>query len=73
MNQALKHRGYVGSVHYSDEDGVYFGRLEGIRDLVTYEGNDAGSLAHAFREAVDDYLTLCGEQRRAPSQPIVGK
>jgi predicted HicB family RNase H-like nuclease len=34
----MEHNGYAGSVHYSDEDEVFHGRLEGIADLVTYQG-----------------------------------
>lgn len=33
-----EYRGYVGSVEYSEEDCVFFGKLIGIRDLVSYEG-----------------------------------
>lgn len=55
----LTYKGYLGSVAYSAEDGVLHGRLEFIRDLVTYEGKDAKGIRAAFQEAVDDYLELC--------------
>ena len=32
MSDMLKHRGYLGSVLYSDEDEIFHGRLEFIRD-----------------------------------------
>ena len=56
MNKHLEHKGHFGSIEYSNEDGVHFGRIQFIRDLVTYEAADAKSLEAAFREAVDDYL-----------------
>ena len=59
MSNMLEHRGYLGSVLYSDEDQAFHGRLEFMRDLVSYEGSDAKSLKSAFQEAVDDYLRLC--------------
>ncbi len=62
----LEYRGYFGSVAYSDEDGVLHGRLEFIRDLVTYEGKDVKGLKTAFQEAVDDYLELCEAEARKP-------
>jgi len=71
-HDGLAYKGYVGSVAYSAEDGVFHGRLESIRDLVTYEGTDAASLRQAFEEAVDDYLALCAEQGRAPDTPFKG-
>ena len=72
MSDMMEHRGYLGSVLYSDEDETFHGRLEFIRDLVTYEGSDAISLKRAFQEAVDDYLLLCEEQERAPDIPLKG-
>lgn len=67
-----EYKGYIGSVHYSAEDEVFHGKLEGIRDLVTYEGTDAASLKSAFREAVDDYLETCQRQNKAPDTPFKG-
>ena len=64
MSGALEHKGYLGSVEYSDEDEVLHGRLEFIRDLVTYEGKDAEGIKAAFQEAVDDYLELCDAEGR---------
>lgn len=72
MSDLLEHRGYLGSVLYSDEDETFHGRLEFIRDLVTYEGQDAKSLKRAFREAVDDYLDLCEQEGREPEVPLKG-
>lgn len=68
----LAYKGYVGSLAYSAEDGVFHGRLEFIRDLVTYEGTDAVGLRQAFEEAVDDYLAVCEQQGRAPDTPLKG-
>ena len=54
MSTMLEYKGYLGSVEYSDEDEVLRGRLEFIRDLVTYEGQDAKGIKAAFQDAVDD-------------------
>lgn len=59
MTDVMEYRGYVGSVHFSSEDEVFHGKLEGIRDLVTYEGTDVNSLKQSFRDAVDDYFETC--------------
>ncbi len=65
MSDVLEYKGYIGSVHYSDEDEVFHGRLEGIRGLVTYEATDVATLKASFHDAVDDYL----ETRRAHNLP----
>ena len=72
MNNMLEYRGYLGSILYSEEDETFHGRLEFIRDLVTYEGRNAKSLKRAFCDAVDDYLRLCEEQGRKPDVPLKG-
>lgn len=72
MSSVLEYRGYLGSIEMSEEDEVLHGRLEFIRDLVTYEAADAKGLKRAFREAVDDYLALCAAEGRAPDLPLKG-
>lgn len=66
MSSFLRYKGYLGSADYSDNDEVFHGKLQGIRDLVTYEGKDVTSLKSAFREAVDDYLKTCESRGKKP-------
>jgi len=72
MKDMMGHKGYYGSVHYSDEDQVFFGKLEFLRSLVNYEGTDVDSLRKAFEEAVEDYLELCRDENKEPEQPFKG-
>ena len=72
MIDMMEYKGYFGSVHYSDDDKCFFGRLEHIRDLVTYEGYDVKSLRKSFEEAVDDYLETCNKQHKVPEKPFKG-
>ena len=72
MNDTMEHKGYVGSVHYSAEDEVFHGKLEGIRDLVTYEATDVAGLKRSFREAVEDYLQTCRKHGKTPETPYKG-
>ncbi len=72
MTTMLEYKGYFGSIDYSDEDEVFHGRLEFIRDMVTYEGSDAKGLKQSFHDAVDDYLELCTREGRKPDTPLKG-
>lgn len=72
MKDMLTHKGYHGSIHYNPEDKIFFGKVEFIRALVSYEGRDAESLEAAFVEAVEDYFALCAEQGREPEKPFKG-
>jgi predicted HicB family RNase H-like nuclease len=51
------------------EDGGLHGRIAGIRDLVTFHGETPQELQHAFEEAVDDYLSVCGDACLSPDAP----
>ena len=68
----MEYKGYFGSAHYSDDDQVFFGKLEYISDLVSYEGANVKSLQKAFKEAVDDYLTACEKTGKEPEKPFKG-
>ena len=32
----LTYKGFIGSVHFSAVDDVFFGKVEGINDLITF-------------------------------------
>jgi predicted HicB family RNase H-like nuclease len=72
MKDTMEYNGYFGSVHYNDDDKVFYGKLEFIRALVSYEGTDVVSLRTAFEEAVDDYLEFCQETGKQPEKPFKG-
>jgi predicted HicB family RNase H-like nuclease len=72
MNNLLEYNGYFGSVAYSAPDGVFHGKLIGISDRVTYEGDSVNSLKLSFEEAVDDYLESCTEIGKPPELPNCG-
>ena len=53
----FSYRGYTGSVEYSDEDKVYFGKILNTKDLVLYEAETPSKLKIEFEDAVDDYIS----------------
>jgi predicted HicB family RNase H-like nuclease len=72
MKDTMDYLGYFGSVHYNDEDELFYGKVESIRSLISYEGHDVESLKASFYEAVDDYISLCDTQGREPETPFKG-
>lgn len=36
MSNIIKYKGYIGSIEYSSEDKLFFGKIELIDDLVTF-------------------------------------
>ena len=59
MNDVLTYKGYIGSVHFSADDNVFFGKLEGINDLITFEGETVRELKTAFCYMVDEHIKDC--------------
>ncbi|MDQ6758081.1 MAG: type II toxin-antitoxin system HicB family antitoxin [Bacteroidota bacterium] len=55
----LEYKGFHGTVHYSNEDAVFFGKISGINDLITFEGSSVKELQKSFKEAVEDYIEIC--------------
>lgn len=72
MNNTMEYKGYVGSVEFSEGDGVFFGKVMGIRALVSYEGTTAKELVEDFHAAVDDYLALCADRGVKPEVAYKG-
>lgn len=72
MKNTLQYKGYSAIVEFSAEDEVFFGRLLGIRDVVTFEANNVAKLKKAFKEAVDDYLDTCKRIGKEPDKEYKG-
>jgi len=72
MKDVLRHKDFIGSVRFSAEDECFFGKIEGVDDLVTFEGRDVDELKRSFREAVEDYICLCRKAGKPPSKSYIG-
>ena len=68
----LNYKGFIGSVAFSEEDNVFFGKIEGIDGLVNFEGSSVEELKEAFHEAVDDYVAYCKEEGINPQKSYSG-
>jgi predicted HicB family RNase H-like nuclease len=73
MSNIVEHRGYRARVEFDAEDGLFFGRVAGIGDGVTFHADTVVALVRAFQEAVDDYLETCARVGKAPERPFSGK
>ena len=72
MNNTMEYKGYVGTVEFSEEDGLFYGKVMGIRALISYEGTNAKELVEDFHNAVEDYLALCETENREPEKAYKG-
>jgi len=52
------YKGFLGTINYSMNDRCFFGKIDKISDVVSYEADNLNYLEEAFQEAVDDYILI---------------
>ncbi len=72
MNNTIEYKGYIGSVEFSEEDNLFFGKVMGIRSLISYEGENSTDLITDFHNAIEDYLEACKAEGREPEKAYKG-
>jgi predicted HicB family RNase H-like nuclease len=72
MGNLLSYKNYNGTVEYSKEDGCLFGKVVGIKSLLSYEGDSIQELEQDFQTVIDEYIADCEERGVQPEQPYKG-
>jgi predicted HicB family RNase H-like nuclease len=72
MKNVLRYKGFLGSIYFSPDDECFHGRIEGIDDLVSFEGRSVDELKARFREAVEDYFEICRTVGKDPAKSYNG-
>ena len=72
MNNTMQYRDYIGSVEFSEGDGIFYGKVMGIRALISYEGTNAEELVRDFHQSADDYLAVCEAEGIKPEKAYKG-
>jgi predicted HicB family RNase H-like nuclease len=66
MPRTPAHHGYSGRYAWQPDAAEFYGRVAGIRDVVTFRGRTAEDAEREFRASVDAYLAFCRERGKAP-------
>lgn len=72
MNNMMEYKGYIGSVEFSEENALFYGKVMGISALISYESENARGLVEDFHAAVDDYLEICAAEKIEPEKAYKG-
>ena len=72
MKNTLSYKGYIGSIEFSEEDALFFGKVLGIRSLISYEGESAKELLEDFHGVIDEYLASCAAEGKEAEKPFKG-
>jgi predicted HicB family RNase H-like nuclease len=69
----LRYKGYMGSVRFIEDKEFFYGKLEFINDLITFQGTSVKELKEDFQKAVDEYIEDCKELGKGQEKPFKGK
>lgn len=72
MKDVITYKDFIATVHYSAIDEVFHGKLQGVNDLITFEGQTVSQLKSAMEDAVDDYLEICRDLGKDPRKSFKG-
>ncbi|HMT06416.1 MAG TPA: type II toxin-antitoxin system HicB family antitoxin [Pyrinomonadaceae bacterium] len=73
MNELMEYKGFKAKVEFSADDEVFFGRLIGIDDIVTFEGTTVRELKKAMKDAVEFHIEICERIGQKVKKPYSGK
>ena len=68
----LEYKNYTGTIEYSKEDKLLFGKVMGISSLLSYEGKTGTALEKDFKAVIDDYLEDCKQSNQNPETAFKG-
>ena len=66
----LTYKNYTGSIEYSREDNLLYGKVLGIKGLISYEGKTKEDLDANFKTTIEEYLEGCKEAEVELEKPI---
>jgi predicted HicB family RNase H-like nuclease len=70
MTNQLHYKNHVGSVFFSEDDSVFHGKVIGISDSISFEGDSVKALIRDFQNAIDEYLEFCKEVGKLPGENV---
>ncbi|MCL2355514.1 MAG: type II toxin-antitoxin system HicB family antitoxin [Oscillospiraceae bacterium] len=72
MKNIMEYRSYSSKIEYCNEDEIFYGKILGIDDLVSFEGETVEELKKDFKEAVDYYIKSCERDNKEAKKQYKG-
>ncbi len=70
---SMTHKGYFAKISFDERDNIFWGKVVGIKDSITFEGETVTQLTKDFHNAIDHYLADCKQEGHLPEKPYSGK
>lgn len=65
------YKGYTSCIRYDKKYGVFYGKLENIKEHIEFHTDKIMNIEDEFQLAVDDYLDFCARIGKEPEKPNV--
>lgn len=69
----MTYKGYTARVEFDERDGIFVGRVLGLRDAISFHGASVDELNKDLEAAIKHYLALCKKSGVTPEKPVSGK
>ena len=66
--KAMVYKGYAARIEFDGDDEIFFGKIAGIQDSVSFHADFVADLKAAFHAAVDDYAGNLCQGWKGPSK-----
>jgi len=70
---SMTYKGYFAKINFDERDGIFWGKVIGIKDSITFEGETVAQLTEDFHSAINHYLADCKQEGSTPDKPYSGK
>ena len=70
---SMTYKGYCAKINFDERDGIFWGKVIGIKDSITFEGETVAQLTEDFHSGINHYLADCKQNSRIPDKPYSGK
>ncbi len=68
----MKYKGYTAVLKADEEQGILFGQVVGLHDVITFQAETVSQAIKEFHISVDTYLELCRSRQQSPEKPYSG-
>lgn len=69
----LTYKNYTATLEVDTKSGNICGRVAGIRDVITFQGETVAKATERFHQVIDNYLEFCQEVGEEPEKPFSGR
>ncbi len=69
----MEYKEYKATIEFDAEEGIFHGEIEGITDIITFQGKSVTELQREMKNSIEDYLNFCKKKNRSPQKSFSGK